>query len=297
MLKKYTVSDQSLSHYVADFIDNFFTDKEKDFYLNSFNVFKFFSDYRFNFERLVEFFDKFLNDIVVNREVSSVILGGGSSVNEAFSFLSSPDLIREIIRKNIVRDFSVSFSYLRSRFGFESYNYDEIDLKKGYRDFSRLFDKSYLVLDKTYFDYNFICGNLTYFFHSRSSKFDLYVDSSSSMGSLISVNGIGVSKLVYAVALGLYIFSKDVIDDLYFFSSSLRKVNKDKMVDYLLKVSPAGGTSLDSVFDSIRKNSKYSVIITDGKVSLPDVYVDPSLVFFVFIDYKPKRFRYSYLSV
>ena len=296
MLKRYTVLDDSLSHYVSDFIDNFFSDKEKEFYLNNFNVFKFFSDYRYNFEKLVEFFEKFLNDIVANKEVTSVLFGG-SSINDAFSLLTTPDLVREIIRKNVVRDFSVSFSYLKSVFGFDSYNFDDFDLTRGYRDFSKLFDKSYLVLDKEYFDYNFINGNFLFFTQSRSGKFDLYIDSSSSMSSFITLDGVSVSKLVYAVALGLYIFSKDVIEDLYFFSSSLRKVDKSFVVDYLLRVSPAGGTSLYPVFENVRATSKYSVIVTDGSVSLPDISVDPSLVFFIFVGYKPNFFKYNYLTV
>jgi hypothetical protein len=295
-LRKYSVLDEDISSSIAFYIDSYFSDKEKDFYLNKFSIVLFYKDYLRSFDRLVELFREFLSQAVLNfGNLVGFSAGriGFSSFNDIFSFLKEPDFIRLVLKRNFFRDFSVAFSFLSSTFDYVSINYDNFEVFKGFY-FDRLFDKSVLVFPD-YFRYRFLNGDLYCFSPEYSGKFDLYIDTSSSMSSFVNVSGISVSKLVYSVSAGIYLLSNMDLGDVYFFSSSAKKVQGD-ILRALLTVSPAGGTDINKVLDNIKHTGRYSLVITDGEISV-NRYIDYSKVYFVFVGKKPFSFFYPYIVI
>jgi len=95
-------------------------------------------------------------------------------------------------------------------------------------------------------------------------KIDLYLDCSGSMSSYERFEGtnIRMSDLVKGIAMVLY--RMGMIENLYFFDTSLYKINDVNELN-ILAFSKSGGTNFDRVLEKIKENGNNAVIITDGE--------------------------------
>lgn len=96
----------------------------------------------------------------------------------------------------------------------------------------------------------------------KTGKINVYVDTSGSMGSSASIKDTNMSRLSFAKSLLLKLKKMDVINEIYTFSTSVRKKNSD--LKDILTIDHSGGTSLDTVVKHIANTDVNAIIITDA---------------------------------
>lgn len=97
-------------------------------------------------------------------------------------------------------------------------------------------------------------------------KIDVYVDISGSMsGSCGVVNdrGASVNKMDFAKSLVFKMKQMDILNDLYSFNTSVKKMKSDIISIALLNDS--GGTTINNAIRMINKNQNNALIITDAE--------------------------------
>jgi hypothetical protein len=95
-----------------------------------------------------------------------------------------------------------------------------------------------------------------------SLAFDIYVDISGSMVSLINFDSNVISALDLCKITSLKLNEMGFVKDVYVFNDIVRKMNDTRDV---LKLTPKGGTKIELVIEKVKSNNRPSVIITDMK--------------------------------
>tara|TARA_R110000822_G_scaffold227017_1_gene359659 strand:- start:45180 stop:46628 length:1449 start_codon:yes stop_codon:yes gene_type:complete len=106
----------------------------------------------------------------------------------------------------------------------------------------------------------FSAGNATRVY---KGKIDLYLDCSGSMGSTRTFEGTNLRMIDLVKGIAMVLYRLGMIENLYFFDTSLYKIDKINEIS-ILSFSKSGGTDFDLVVSSIQKSGNNSVVITDG---------------------------------
>ena len=94
-------------------------------------------------------------------------------------------------------------------------------------------------------------------------KIDLYLDCSGSMSSGATFEGEYIGMIDLAKGIAMILHRMGMIENLYFFDTSLYKIdNVNEMT--ILGFSKSGGTNFNKVVSMINSNGNNSVVITDG---------------------------------
>lgn len=96
-------------------------------------------------------------------------------------------------------------------------------------------------------------------------KFDLYLDCSGSMGSRIEVFGKYMRLNDLAKGIGLQFMKMKLVENVYFFNSSVHPLTGKNPEIELLAHNRSGGTDFDNVIQNINETQNNSVIVTDGE--------------------------------
>ena len=95
-------------------------------------------------------------------------------------------------------------------------------------------------------------------------KMDLYLDCSGSMSTTETFEGKHIQMIDLAKGIAMILHRMGMIENLYFFDTSLYKIeNVNEMT--ILGFSKSGGTNFNRVVQMINSNGNNSVIITDGE--------------------------------
>jgi len=152
-------------------------------------------------------------------------------------------------------------------------NYDNIDLSRKEKDLNRIYDKISVFTDFNMFKYKKFNKELLYLDFNSDNKVDIYIDTSASMSSPIkTINNEQITKLSFATSIAIML--KDKINELYFFASSIKKVERKNLLELLLKVIPAGGTDIKKALENINETKQKSIIITDGRFDKREANLD-----------------------
>lgn len=106
----------------------------------------------------------------------------------------------------------------------------------------------------------FSAGNATRIY---KGKIDLYLDCSGSMSSTGQFEGTNLRMIDLVKGIAMVLFRLGMVENLYFFDTSLYKIEKINEIS-ILSFSKSGGTDFDLVVSSIQKSGNNSVVITDG---------------------------------
>ncbi len=94
-------------------------------------------------------------------------------------------------------------------------------------------------------------------------KIDLYLDCSGSMDSHETFEGESIRMIDLAKGIAMVLYRMGMIDNLYFFDTSLYEIKNVNEIS-ILGFSNSGGTDFNTVMRQIKENGNNSVIITDG---------------------------------
>jgi len=119
-------------------------------------------------------------------------------------------------------------------------------------------------------------------------KIDIYIDRSGSMSSHCGVqnaNGNSISKMDFCKAFTAKLKAMDMLNDVYTFDNKVKKGKND--VISIAMMDCGGGTTIDNAIQSIEKNGRNALIITDAEDSC-SIYSDKAF----FIGVEGANFNY-----
>jgi hypothetical protein len=119
-------------------------------------------------------------------------------------------------------------------------------------------------------------------------KIDIYIDRSGSMSSHCGVqnaNGNSISKMDFCKAFTAKLKSMDMLNEVYTFDNRVKKGKND--VISIAMMDCGGGTTIDNAIESINKNGRNALVITDAEDSC-SIYSDKAF----FIGVQGANFNY-----
>jgi hypothetical protein len=275
-IQSITYKNLQTAYYITSYIIKVLIETSPEFFFESFKITTYYKNYHHKIKQEIANI-KNLKEELENADKNSLsYLIGSSSINEGFALLEKKDLVRLLLTKKILRQISLSMENIYSFIEKTNLSYDDIDLSKKERDLNYIYDKLATFTSFDMFKYKKFNRELLYLDFNSNNKIDIYIDTSSSMSSPIKIiNNEQITKLSFATSIAITL--KDRIDNLYFFASSVKKVEKENLLESLLKIIPAGGTNIKKVLENINETKQRSIIITDGKFDKREIGLDNSV--------------------
>jgi len=269
-IQNITYKNPQTTYYITSYIIRVLIEISPEFFFESFKIITYYKNYHYKVKQEIMNIKKLKEELENANRDSLSYLTGSSSINEGFALLEKKDLVRLLLTKKILRQISLSMENIYSFIEKTNLNYDNIDLSKKEKDLNYLYDKISVFVNFDIFKYKKFNKELLYLDFNSDNKVDIYIDTSASMSSPIKIlNNEQITKLSFATSIAIML--KDRINDLYFFASSIKKVEKENLLELLLKVIPAGGTDVKKALENINETKQKSIIITDGKFDKKEV--------------------------
>jgi hypothetical protein len=275
-IQNITYKNLQTSYYVANYIIKVLIEISPEFFFKSFKITTYYKNYHHKIKQEIANIKSLKEELENANKDSLSYLIGSSSINEGFALLEKKDLVRLLLTKKILRQISLSMENIYSFIEKTSLNYDNIDLSRKERDLNYIYDKISVFANFDMFKYKKFNKELLYLDFNSNNKVDVYIDTSASMSSPIkTINNEQITKLSFATSIAITL--KNRINNLYFFASSVKKIEKENLLESLLKVIPAGGTNIKKVLENINETKQKSIIITDGRFDKREMGLDNSV--------------------
>jgi hypothetical protein len=271
-IQNITYKNLQTTYYITSYIIKVLIEISPEFFFESFKITTYYRNYHHRIKQEIINI-KNLKEELENANKNSNYLIGSSSINEGFALLEKRDLVRLLLTKKILRQISLAIEGIHSFIEKTNLNYNDLDLSRKEKDLNYIYDKLSAFADFDMFKYKKFNKELLYIDFNSSNKVDIYIDTSASMSSPIKItNNEQITKLSLATSIAITL--KDKINNLYFFASSVKKVEKENLLEFLLRVIPAGGTNIEKVLENINETKQKSIIITDGKFNKKEINLD-----------------------
>ncbi|MBX0310779.1 MAG: hypothetical protein JHC31_03070 [Sulfurihydrogenibium sp.] len=280
-IQNITYKNLQATYYIASYIIKVLIEISPEFFFESFKITTYYRNYHHRIKQEIINIKNLKEELENANKDSLSYLIGSSSINEGFALLEKRDLVRLLLTKKILRQISLSMENIYSFIEKTNLNYNNLDLSRKEKDLNYIYDKLSVFADFNMFKYKKFNKELLYLDFSSNNKVDIYIDTSASMSSPIKIiNNEQITKLSLATSIAITL--KDKINDLYFFASSVKKTEKENLLEFLLRVIPAGGTNIKKALENINETKQKSIIITDGKFTKEEI--NPSNVKLIIID-------------
>jgi hypothetical protein len=275
-IQNITYKNLQTAYYITSYITKVLVEISPEFFFESFKITTYYKNYHYKIKQEIANIKNLKEELENANKDSLSYLIGSSSINEGFVLLEKKDLVRLLLTKKILRQISLSMENIYSFIEKTNLNYDDIDLSKKERDLNYIYDKLLVFANFDMFKYKKFNKELLYLDFNSNNKVDIYIDTSASMSSPIKIiNNEQITKLSFATSIAITL--KDKINSLYFFASSVKKVEKENLLESLLKVIPAGGTNIKKVLEKINETKQRSIIITDGSFNKKEMGLDNNI--------------------
>jgi hypothetical protein len=275
-IQNITYKNSQTTYYITSYIIKVLVEISPEFFFESFKITTYYKNYHYKIKQEIINIKNLKEELENANKDSLSYLTGSSSINKGFALLEKKDLVRLLLTKKILRQISLSMESIYSFIEKTSISYDSIDLSKKERDLNYIYDKVSVFANFDIFKYKKFNKELLYLDFNSNNKMDIYIDTSASMSSPIkTINNEQITKLSLATSIAITL--KDRINDLYFFASSVKKIEKENLLESLLRVIPAGGTNIKKALENINETKQKSIIITDGKFDKREMGLDNSI--------------------
>jgi len=272
-IQNITYKNLQTAYYITSYIIKVLVETSPEFFFESFKITIYYKNYHYKIKQEIANIKHLKEELENANKDSLSYLIGSSSINEGFALLEKKDLVRLLLTKKILRQISLSMENIYSFIEKTSLSYDNIDLSRKERDLNYIYDKILVFANFDMFKYKKFNKELLYLDFNSNNKVDVYIDTSASMSSPIKIiNNEQITKLSFATSIAITL--KDRINSLYFFASSVKKIEKENLLESLLKVIPAGGTNIKKALENINETKQKSIIITDGRFNKREIGLD-----------------------
>ena len=271
-----TYKNLQTTYYITSYIIKVLVEISPEFFFESFKITTYYKNYHYKIKQEITNIKNLKEELENANKDSLSYLIGSSSINEGFALLEKKDLVRLLLTKKILRQISLSMENIYSFIEKTNLTYDDIDLSRKEKDLNYIYDKISIFANFNMFKYKKFNKELLYLDFNSNNKIDVYIDTSASMSSPIKIiNNEQITKLSFATSIAITL--KNKINNLYFFASSVKKIEKENLLESLLKVIPAGGTNVKKVLENINETKQKSIIITDGRFDKREMGIDNSV--------------------
>jgi len=279
-IQNITHKNLQTTYYITSYIIKVLIEVSPEFFFENFKIITYYKNYHYKIKQEIANIRNLKEELENTNKDSLSYLIGSSSINEGFALLEKKDLVRLLLTKKILRQISLSMESIYSFIEKTSLSYNDIDLSRREKDLNYIYDKISTFTNFDIFKYKKFNKELLYLDFNSNNKVDVYIDTSASMSSPIKIiNNEQITKLSFATSIAITL--KDKINDLYFFASSVKKVDRENLLESLLKVIPAGGTNIKKVLENINETKQKSIIITDGRFDRREMGIEDSIKFII----------------